>query len=61
MKVTFVARRGFALNGVGEITAAASKGKLETGLAGFVVNCPFVEVGSKMMMSDKHMVKDDPS
>ena len=47
------------LKTVGEITAAASKGKLETGLAGFVVNCPFVEVDSKMMMSDIHMVKDD--
>ncbi len=47
------------LKTVGEITAAASKGKLETGSAGFVVNCPFVEVDSKMMMSDKHMMKDD--
>ena len=44
------------LKTVGEITQAASKGKLETGLAGFVVNCPFVEVDSKM---DKMMMKDD--
>ncbi len=45
----------------GEISEAASQGKLETGLAGFVVNCPFVEVDSsmdKMMMKDGHMKKD---
>ena len=49
------------LKTVGEITTAASKGKLETGLAGFVVNCPFVEIDSKtdkMMMKDDHMMKD---
>ena len=47
------------LKTVGEISQAATNGKLETGLAGFVVNCPFVEVDAKMMMDDKHMMKDD--
>ena len=49
------------LKTVDDISQAASKGKLETGLAGFVVNCPFVEVDSKMdgmMMKDDHMMKD---
>ena len=49
------------LKTVGEISQATSRGKLETGLAGFVVNCPFVEVDSKMdsmMMKDDHMMKD---
>ncbi len=49
------------LKTISEISQAASKGKLETGLAGFVVNCPFVEVDSKMdkmMMKDDHMMKD---
>lgn len=45
------------LKTTGEITQAASSGKLETGLAGFVVNCPFVEVDA--MMKDGHMMKDD--
>ena len=45
------------LKTTGEITQAASTGKLETGLAGFVVNCPFVEVDA--MMKDGHMMKDD--
>ena len=45
------------LKTTGEITQAASNGKLETGLAGFVVNCPFVEVDA--MMKDGHMMKDD--
>ena len=43
------------------LTRAATNGKLETGLAGFVVNCPFVEVDSEMMdsmMKDDHMMKD---
>ena len=47
------------LKTVGEISQATTNGKLETGLAGFVVNCPFVEVDTKMMMDDKHMMKDD--
>ncbi len=48
------------LKTVGEISQAASMGKLETGLAGFVVNCPFVEVDSvMMMMKDDHMMMDD--
>ena len=48
------------LKTVGEITQAASRGKLETGLAGFVVNCPFVEVDAKMtkMMKDDHAMKN---
>ncbi len=48
------------LKTVEEITQAASRGKLETGLAGFVVNCPFVEVDAKMdkMMKDDHMMDD---
>ena len=40
-----------------DITQAASSGKLETGLAGFVVNCPFIEVDA--MMKEKHMMKDE--
>ena len=47
------------LRTVGAISQAATAGKLETGLAGFVVNCPFVEVDAKKMMGDKHMMKDD--
>ena len=50
------------LRTVGEISQSSTMGKLETGLAGFVVNCPFVEVDAKMMMmmmSDKHMMTDD--
>lgn len=45
------------LKTTGEITQATSSGKLETSLAGFVVNCPFVEVDT--MMKDGHMMKDD--
>ena len=45
------------LKTVSEISQAASRGKLETGLAGFVVNCPFVEVNS-MVMKDNHMMDD---
>jgi len=50
------------LTTLSEISQTASDGKLETGLAGVVVNCPFVEVNA-MMMDDKkmmngHMMKD---
>jgi len=47
------------LKTVGEISKAASNGKLETSLAGFVVNCPFVEVNAMMMMDDGHMMDDN--
>ena len=45
----------------GDISRAASNDALETGLAGFVVNCPFVEVSNTMMMSDEkgHIMKGD--
>ena len=46
------------LKSVSEITKAASDDKLETGLAGFVVNCPFVEVDA-MVMDDKMMDVDE--
>jgi len=49
------------LKTVGEISQAASKGKLETGLAGFVVNCPFVEVNAMMMMDKDSMMMDKDS
>ncbi|WP_316506257.1 DUF7482 domain-containing protein [Nitrosopumilus sp.] len=43
-----------------EISQAASSGNLDTGLAGFVVNCPFVEVSADMIdNSGKNMHRDD--
>ncbi|MGI9567622.1 MAG: DUF7482 domain-containing protein, partial [Nitrosopumilus sp.] len=43
-----------------EISQAASSGNLDTGLAGFVVNCPFVEVNADMIdNSGKNMHRDD--
>ncbi len=38
------------------ITKVSSNGSLETGLAGFVVNCPFVEMPDAMMMMDNMMM-----